>query len=47
MPVSSMRVAEREVPFARPRDLELTYTREFTDIVHELRAHIASARAAA
>ena len=40
-------IAERAVAFPRPRDLELTYTREFTDVVHELRGHIASARAAA
>ena len=30
----------REVPFARPRDLEITYTQPFQDIVHELRALI-------
>ena len=29
-----------EVPFPRPRDLELTYTPEFQDIVHELRSLI-------
>ena len=29
-----------EVPFGRPRDLELTYTPEFQDIVHELRSLI-------
>ena len=29
-----------EVPFLRPRDLELTYTPEFQDIVHELRSLI-------
>jgi NitT/TauT family transport system ATP-binding protein len=40
-------IAERRVPFARPRSLEVTYTAEFTDIVHELRSHIASARQAA
>jgi NitT/TauT family transport system ATP-binding protein len=34
------------VPFARPRSLEVTYTAEFTDLVHELRAHIAGARQA-
>ena len=33
-------VRRREVPFARPRDLELTYTAEFQAIVHELRALI-------
>jgi NitT/TauT family transport system ATP-binding protein len=34
----------REIELARPRDLELTYTKEFTDIVHELRAHIGAIR---
>ena len=29
-----------EVPFPRPRDLEVTYTAEFQDIVHELRSLI-------
>ncbi len=28
----------------RPRDLEITYTPEFTDIVHELRGHIGAMR---
>jgi len=37
-------IAEREIDFARPRDLELTYTPQFVDVVHELRAHIAEAR---
>ena len=40
-------VAEREVELPRPRDLEVTYTPDFTDIVHELRGHIAQARRAA
>lgn len=40
-------IAERQVDLPRPRDLEVTYTREFIDIVHELRGHIAQARAAA
>jgi NitT/TauT family transport system ATP-binding protein len=40
-------IAEREIDFARPRDLELTYTPQFVDVVHELRAHIAEARRAA
>jgi NitT/TauT family transport system ATP-binding protein len=40
-------VAEREVPFPRPRDLEITYTPEFAALVHELRNHIAQARSAA
>lgn len=34
----------RDVPIERPRDLEVTYEREFTDIVHELRGLIAEAR---
>ncbi len=40
-------VAERRVPFPRPRSLEVTYTTEFTDLVHDLRSQIASARQAA
>ncbi|MES2940508.1 MAG: ABC transporter ATP-binding protein [Pseudomonadota bacterium] len=38
-------VARKQIPLPRPRDLELTYTREFSDIVHELRGHIGAARA--
>ena len=40
-------VAERAVEFPRPRDLEITYTPEFSALVHELRGHIAQARKAA
>jgi NitT/TauT family transport system ATP-binding protein len=40
-------VAEREVTFPRPRDLEITYTPEFSALVQELRGHIAHARSAA
>jgi NitT/TauT family transport system ATP-binding protein len=40
-------IAEREIALPRPRDLEVTYTPEFIDIVHELRGHIAHARSAA
>jgi len=40
-------VVEREVVFPRPRDLEVTYTAEFAALVHDLRTHIAQARAAA
>jgi NitT/TauT family transport system ATP-binding protein len=40
-------VAEREVDLPRPRDIEITYTAAFVDIVHELRGHIAHARQAA
>ncbi|MGV3633847.1 MAG: ABC transporter ATP-binding protein, partial [Pseudorhodoplanes sp.] len=35
---------ERTVDFPRPRDLEITYSKEFGDIVHELRGHIHQAR---
>jgi len=37
-------VVRREIDLARPRDLEVTYTPEFTDIVHELRGHIGAVR---
>jgi NitT/TauT family transport system ATP-binding protein len=37
-------IAEREVHFARPRDLEVTYSPEFADVVHELRGLIKGAR---
>jgi len=37
-------VVRREIALPRPRDLELTYTKEFTDVVHELRAHIGAMR---
>jgi NitT/TauT family transport system ATP-binding protein len=40
-------IAEREVELSRPRDLEVTYTSAFSAIVHDLRRHIADARAAA
>jgi NitT/TauT family transport system ATP-binding protein len=40
-------IREREVPFERPRPIELTYESAFNDIVHELRDLIADARAAA
>jgi len=39
-------IAERRVPFPRPRSLEVTYTQEFTDLVHDLRSQIATARQA-
>jgi NitT/TauT family transport system ATP-binding protein len=38
-------IVDREVPIPRPRPIEAQYEPEFTDIVHELRAHIAEARA--
>ncbi len=37
-------IVKRAIDLPRPRDLELTYTREFTDIVHELRGHIGATR---
>ena len=37
-------LVRREIGLDRPRDLEATYTREFTDIVHELRGHIGAIR---
>jgi NitT/TauT family transport system ATP-binding protein len=37
-------VVRREIDLPRPRDLEITYTREFTDIVHDLRGHIGAMR---
>ena len=40
-------IKNEEVPFARPRDLEILYQADFNDIVHELRGNIADARRAA
>jgi len=40
-------VVQREIPIPRTRDLEVTYTKEFIDIVHELRGHIGAMRAPA
>ncbi len=37
-------VVKKEIELPRPRDLEITYTKEFTDIVHELRSHIGAIR---
>jgi NitT/TauT family transport system ATP-binding protein len=37
-------VVKRDIELPRPRELEVTYTREFTDIVHELRGHIGAIR---
>jgi len=37
-------VLRRDIDLPRPRDLEITYTKEFTDIVHELRSHIGAIR---
>ena len=37
-------VVKRHIDLPRPRDLEVTYTPAFTDIVHELRSHIGAIR---
>jgi NitT/TauT family transport system ATP-binding protein len=37
-------VVERPIELARPRELEVTYTKEFADIVLELRSHIGAIR---
>jgi NitT/TauT family transport system ATP-binding protein len=37
-------VVKKNIDLPRPRDLEITYTREFTDIVHDLRGHIGAQR---
>jgi NitT/TauT family transport system ATP-binding protein len=37
-------IVQRDIALPRPRELEVTYTREFTDIVHELRGHIGALR---
>jgi len=37
-------VVRREIDLPRPRDLEITYTPAFTEIVHELRGHIGAIR---
>ena len=37
-------LAKREIELPRPRDLEVTYTKEFSDIVLELRGHIGAMR---
>ena len=39
-------VVRKEIDLPRPRDLEVTYSAEFTDIVHELRGHIGAIRKA-
>ena len=38
-------VVQREIPIPRTRDLDVTYTKEFSDIVLELRGHIGALRA--
>jgi len=37
-------LVKREIEFPRPRPLELTYSKEFTDIVLEMREHIGAIR---
>ena len=37
-------VVKRDIDLPRPRDLEVTYSQEFTQIVHELRGHIGAMR---
>lgn len=37
-------VVKREIDLPRPRELDVTYTKEFTDIVLELRGHIGAIR---
>ncbi len=37
-------VVKKKIDLPRPRDLEVTYTPEFTHIVHELRGHIGAMR---
>jgi len=37
-------VVRRDIDLPRPRDLEVTYTPQFIDIVHELRGHIGAMR---
>ncbi len=37
-------VVEKRIELPRPRDLEITFTQAFQDIVHELRSHIVKAR---
>jgi len=37
-------MVKKQIELPRPRELEITYTREFTDVVHELRTHIGTIR---
>ena len=37
-------LARREIDLPRPRELEITYTTPFSDLVHELREHIGALR---
>lgn len=40
-------IVTKDITFPRPRPIDLTYTGEFNEIVHELRNYIAEARAVA
>ena len=40
-------VVRREIELPRPRELEVTYTKAFADLVHELREHIGAIRSTA
>jgi NitT/TauT family transport system ATP-binding protein len=37
-------IVEKKIDIPRPRELDVTFTPEFQDIVHELRNHIVRAR---
>ena len=37
-------IAERRIDLPRPRDLDVTFTPQFQNLVHELREHIVRAR---
>jgi len=37
-------VVRKHIDLPRPRELEITYSKEFTDVVHELRGHIGAMR---
>jgi NitT/TauT family transport system ATP-binding protein len=37
-------IVEKKIDFPRPRDLDVTFTKEFQDIVQEMRSHIVRAR---
>ncbi len=37
-------IVQREIDLPRPRELDVTYSPEFTNIVHELRGHIGAMR---
>ena len=39
-------IMELEIPFERPRNLDIRFEKEFVDIVHQLRDQIRTARAA-